>query len=224
MQKELKEVFQKLRHHPGWNVKRGWGSFITFEFGNPYLDKCKIYKRTRTRIGKNIYPIRSRPVHVKGEWYLWIECCAWYMWQDGRAIAHSNSPNDDIDRACYFLSGQKIRGIAVFPKTGKSIFSFELGGAILTRPYSANEVQWMLYCPKKILIYRSDGHFAYTRLRKHASPRRKNESREIKYRPAEPAGSKLIAVGRPPLNQIPLNPTRLKAFAKMPVRSDLNHP
>lgn len=196
-----------MRRHPSWNVQRGYGSFITFEFGRPHLKNWGIRKHKRK--GKNVLPASCRLVYVHGDWHLWIYCCAWFVSQDGKAIAHSESSNDDIDRACAFLRGQKIRGIAVLRGTGKTVFSFDLGGAMVTCPSSAETTdQWMLSCPNnKVLSFRSDGYFAYT-------SRRRKRTKAPGKQEYTPVNSKLISVGQPPLQPLP----RFKAFSKLTIR------
>jgi hypothetical protein len=184
MQDLLKQIFADLRKHPGWHVCRGYGSFVTFNFGEPRLKDYGIRHRPKGRL-----PARFREVAVRGDWYLWIYCCAWAIWQDGKHTANSGSSNDEIDCACAFLEGQKIRGITIYPNTGETLFCFDLGGALLTWPMD-NEIieQWSLRCPdKKILQFRSDGTFAYSNV--HSPPSEKD---------FEPINAKIVRVGTPP--------------------------
>ncbi len=154
-------IFRRLREHPGWNVHRGYKSFVTFEFGRPHLENRGIIDgRDRKRL-----PLRTRSVYVRGDWHLWIYCCDWAVTQDGKPIARSSSSNDDIDRACACLCGQKILGITVVPETGKTVFSFDLGGVMLTQPMAGEVIeQWSLRCPgEKVFLFRSDGYFAFSK-------------------------------------------------------------
>jgi hypothetical protein len=186
----LNKIFTDLRKHPGWHVCRGYGSFITFNFGKPRLKECGIHKRT----GKGRLPRQTRMVSVRGDWHLWIYCCAWVIWQDGKHAAGSGSSNDEVDCACAFLNGQKIRGITIYPKTGETLFSFDLGGAMLTWPMDDAVIeQWSLRCPKdKILQFRSDGTFAYSDVN---SPPNKEKF--------VPINAKIVIVGLMPLYAIP---------------------
>jgi hypothetical protein len=185
MQDLLKTIFKDLQEHPGWHICRGYGSFITFNFGKPRLKENGVLKRP----GEGRLPRRTRMVSVRGDWHLWIYCCKWAIWQDEKHAASSNSSNDKIDCACAFLDGQKIRGIAVYPKTAETLFSFDLGGAMLTWPIDDEIIeQWSLRCPnEKILKFRSDGTFGYSDVHSSAN----NET-------FVPTNAKIVIVGMMP--------------------------
>lgn len=138
---------------PAWGVKQGHGSFLTFEFGEPTLH---IEERNSPKRGF------SRSVYVRGQWYLWIYCCHWRIFQDGTELAWSENDDNVIARATATLSGQKLIGIGVTPDDGRSVFTFDLGGTLETWPYGddPSTEQWIVMTDTEAFEYRADGAYS----------------------------------------------------------------
>jgi hypothetical protein len=156
IEKQLSFLYGK----PSWNVQKGHGSFLTFEFGNPLLKIEDIYETS----GAFGFSHRSRPTHVHGEWHLWIYLCDWHIsWKD-KEIAHSESDDLTIHRACSFLNGQALKSVAT-NAYGSTSFTFDLDGFIKTASYPSSEIEdtWMLFCPdSRVISLQSDGCFKIT--------------------------------------------------------------
>ncbi|WP_265564467.1 hypothetical protein [Sphingomicrobium arenosum] len=137
-----------------WGVQQGHGSFLTFEFGEPELRIEERYSQDRGR---------WRYASVSGNWHLWIYCCHWRVLQDGVQLAHSEDSSEHIARATSRLNGQKIVGVEVDPSRGRSTFTFDLGGALETRPYEddATDVQWHIMADSQIFSFRADGRYCF---------------------------------------------------------------
>jgi hypothetical protein len=127
---------------PAWNVGRGHGSFLTFEFGEPRLDQPG---------GRN----------AAGQWHLWIYCCHWRAFQGASVLAWSEDGHELIDRAASRLNGQKLVAVMVDPSQGRSTFTFDLGGLLETWPYGDDptEEQWMILTSSEAFAYRADGRY-----------------------------------------------------------------
>lgn len=72
-------VFAPLLGLPCWNVQKGQGSFLTFEFGDPSLQIREPIEST-TAASATILAWRRRrrrSIRPIGEWHLWIYCCNW---------------------------------------------------------------------------------------------------------------------------------------------------
>src|SRR5205823_276948 len=129
-------------------------------------------------------PMPSRMAYVRGDWHLWIYCCAWSIDREGLHLAHSESSEQQIDRAMVLVNGQAITRIEVNPLNARTRFTFDLGATLTTWPDDAmheprdlslygqtdvNELpsddlydQWMLYEPSgSVLTVREDGYFQY---------------------------------------------------------------
>lgn len=162
----IENAFEPLNDLPCWNVKRGYGSFLTMEFGEPHL---KIDELPKTTWSSPIHGKRRRYPHrtvtVRGQWHLWIYCCHWFVMRDGLRIGDSYT-DSGIDRAAAELRGQKLISVTVNHLPGRSILTFDLGARLFTRPYSAIRwrvpEQWMLYEPSgRVLSFRADGKYSH---------------------------------------------------------------
>lgn len=151
---------------PSWLVKRGYGTFVTLEFGEPRL---KISEPTLSRVLIDGAPpgAMRRYAIVRGQWHLWIYCCRWSLALDGTALADDESDDVTMMRALYVLNGQALTGVTVDPSDGSTRFAFDLGCVLTTTPapadvYGAEPVeQWMLSQPSgDQLAVRSDGRYA----------------------------------------------------------------
>jgi hypothetical protein len=139
--------------HPAWGARQGYGSFLTFEFGDP---KLTVQEWRSEQQGFR------RQAHVQGRWHIWIYCCEWRVLIDGQPIAWSEDSRDDIFRATANLDGQKLTNISVFPAAGRSRFEFDLGGALETWAVGDDPTteQWFIYGPDAVFAFRADGQYS----------------------------------------------------------------
>ena len=158
----FEEVFKKVYGLPGWHVSPGWGSFLTFEFGAPYLEirepitpKGKVSEKARRDLTR-------RAVSIRGEWHLWINCCNWNVLFNRKLIGESTSRRSYQD-AADFLDGQKLTRVLIDSSESRSFFEFDLGGRLETSPYDVGSEQWMLFdrSVRKVLTLRADSHYSY---------------------------------------------------------------
>jgi hypothetical protein len=136
-----------------WGVKQRYGSFLTFEFGQPKLEIKE-------------HPSRSRRLaYVHGEWHLWIYCCHWRIVQGGEQLAWSEDDRETINRAAAALNGQNLTGMNVPFNDGRSSFDFDLGGSLETWPYGddAAEEQWMIYHESKVFSVNATSAYALSK-------------------------------------------------------------
>ena len=152
-------VFADVIGKPCWLAKRGHGSFITMEFGEPHLEVREPADASSSET------LRRRGIAVHGDWHLWIYCCEWRILEEGRVIAHSESPDAEIDKAVRRLDGQKLIGVRVARETGASRIDFE--GDLILATSRMDEADpsyenWMLATPDGYwLSYRADGRYSW---------------------------------------------------------------
>ena len=160
-EKLLQQIFKKVYGKPSWNVHRGYGSSITFEFGKPKLEVLKKVFEPSKKSGRK-YPHRYAQVH--GEWHLWIFCCDWVFRQDGCKIGDSTS-EEKIDKVCSVLGGQKLTKFSVNLQNWQTDFHFDLGGLLQTKPYKDGDEpleMWSLRRPDgRWFELRADGMFSH---------------------------------------------------------------
>jgi hypothetical protein len=156
------DVTRKLLGLPCWGVRRGTGSFITLEFGEPYL----VVREPVVRQSSLLTVRRSlsrRSVKVHGAWHLWIYCCEWKVESGGRCVGDS-STSRRVDRAVEVLDGQKLIGVVLATRGARTRFIFDLGAVLETRPYDRRSEQWMLFTPThQVLTFRADRRYSLTR-------------------------------------------------------------
>jgi len=134
---------------PCWQVKPGYGTFITLEFGDPHLE-IREPKGTLT----------DRAVTVRGAWHLWIYCCSWTIDDPDGTIGTAGDNNRLFRQATSYLDGQALTCASV-TSDACSTFRFDLGGSLTTQPYNDDGEQWMLFQPNgDVLVVRADGMFS----------------------------------------------------------------
>jgi hypothetical protein len=107
---------------PAWGASLGVGSFVTVEFGE--------------RRGE------------RGEFHLWVYCCAWRIETADEVLACSEDPRDFLATAVPRLDGHPLTGVTVEQPSLSAAFSF--GDELVLRTfsiYSDEYEHWMFYLP-----------------------------------------------------------------------------
>lgn len=158
--RRIRASLSQLYGRPCWLVRRGYGSFLTLEFGRPHLRVLQPYQSAAKSKRAGDAAAR-RLITVCGDWHLWIYCCDWAVFKGARRIGDSGSRRS-IDRAADFLNGQKLVKAWVIPRGMRSVFEFDLGGRLETRPFDRTREQWLLYEPNgNVLAIRADRKYSY---------------------------------------------------------------
>ena len=157
----FRRVFRRLYGLPCWNVKGGYGGFLTFEFGQPHLHVDEPHE-PRGEVSLRMRRLFAhRHVYVRGDWHLWIYCCDWFVYESGKLVGECSSKSR-IQRAAWALDGQKLIAVSIIPRGTHSIFEFDLGGRLETKPYDRKSEQWMLFDPSgRVLTFRADKMYSY---------------------------------------------------------------
>jgi hypothetical protein len=157
----VKSIFKRVLGKPCWNVRVGHGSFLTFEFGQPYLrieEPIAAVKGSSRKVRENL---ARRRIFVKGKWHLWLMHCDWVVQRKWKRLGGS-STTAGARRAADFLNGQKLIEVSISPGTVETVFGFDLGATLRTYPYDHRLEQWLLFDPSgKVLTLRADGQYSY---------------------------------------------------------------
>jgi hypothetical protein len=160
----FQKVFREIYGKPCWNVKPGYGSFFSLEFGKPHLEVREPTVASKGASRKVQKTLARRNVFVHGEWYLRIDSCAWEVLSNGRHVGNG-STELSMRRAADLLNGQKLIQFSFFPKDVQCIFEFDLGATLKTVPYDRKGEQWVLHTPdQKALTLRADRRYQYMRV------------------------------------------------------------
>lgn len=122
--KIIDRIFQPIYGLPCWNVKHGWGSFLTLEFGEPHLEiaEPRELDETASTLARGLF--RRRRITLRGVWHLWIYCCDWYLYTTDQLIADSDPEGTTKERiapAARELDGQKLLEVRLEPPAGTSL-------------------------------------------------------------------------------------------------------
>ena len=168
----VSEVLRPVLGRTSWLVKRGHGSFITMEYGEPHVEVRKPRLFSVPIEGAPAKALQRRAV-VHGDRHLWIYCCEWSLQLESIQLAHNESGNFTMNRALRVLDGQVLQAIDIEPDDGRTRFTFDLGCSLLTWPARPgtyrNEPagQWMLYAGSGpdlvVLSVREDGTYSIER-------------------------------------------------------------
>ncbi|MEL6537673.1 MAG: hypothetical protein AAFQ98_19790 [Bacteroidota bacterium] len=140
-------------------MKKGLGSFLTFEFGTPKLEISKPLIRKSTPYPKIKH--QSREVVIHGAFHLWILCSNWKIKLGVQQIAFDEDTDEAIQNAADYLNGQKLLSVHIDLKKTTTVFKFDLGGELTTynEAYKAGQDMWFLYMPEKVLAFNNLGQF-----------------------------------------------------------------
>jgi hypothetical protein len=157
----IDDVFTPIYGKPCWQAQQGYGSFLTFEFGEPHL--CILEPRQpRKPVSARVEKLLGRRlVTVRGDWHLWIYLCDWRILSRGQVLADNNSKRRVIRRATSELNGQALVRLTV-NESLVSIFEFDLGGRLEavpnTKAYEKTDDLWLLFEPSgHVFTLRADG-------------------------------------------------------------------
>jgi hypothetical protein len=154
----LDKWFRRLYGQPCWGIDYSRQLSRSINFGKPRLDIREPYKTdSKSQIVKK--QAASRRVVVRGQWWLWINCCHWRLTVKDCGLAASSSSLRRIAAATRELNGQKLIAVAVAPKTGATRFVFDLGCVLHCRRFDAEDDSdlWILYQPRGYILS-IDGH------------------------------------------------------------------
>jgi hypothetical protein len=154
-------AFTELYGKPAWRVSPGWGSFLTFEFGEPHLEIREPIVARKEASQRVKQDLARRRVFIHGDWHLWINCCDWKAFSKRKLIGQSTSVSS-IQKAADILDGQALVSFSLRLKPVRCRFEFDLGGRLETYPYDRKSVQWLLYDSRnQVLTLRADDVYSY---------------------------------------------------------------
>jgi hypothetical protein len=167
------EVFQPLIGKLAWQVRRGYGSFLTMEFGDPHLE----IRQPRALDASAPHRVREnfarRRVTVVGQWHFWIQYCDWVIKTPNHAISSEKTDNPDLVDACLEeLDGQALTAVEE-DAVARCRLQFDLGGVIDISPSTedsgstdeSDKDLWAVHCHGgPIFLCRANGQVLQNQL------------------------------------------------------------
>jgi hypothetical protein len=128
--REIQSNVAPLLGKKAWGVALGVGSFVTLEFGEP--------RPLATGEGQ------------RGEWHLWVYCCAWRLETESEVLAGSEDPREHLAEAVRRLEGLVLERIEVLAPSLESTLTFEGGMRLRLFPliFAGEYEHWLLYTPE----------------------------------------------------------------------------
>lgn len=161
----ISNIFKPIYGKPSWQVEQGYGSFLTFEFGEPHLhirEPRQASKETSEKVRKHL---ARRSVYIHGDWHLWIYLCDWKIYFQGQELANDESNRRTIKKATAELDGQALTQV-IINNSLVTTFEFDLGGKLEAIPnydiFEKTDDLWRLYEPSgKVFTLRADGCYCH---------------------------------------------------------------
>ena len=99
--RQIADAFRPILGLHAWQVKKGHGSFLTLEFGDPHfvIDEPTAHRPNR------------RIATIVGDWSLFIYCCGWTITQGDEQFAHNEAEDTEIMKATTQLDGQSLKKV-----------------------------------------------------------------------------------------------------------------
>src|SRR5690349_17368690 len=121
----LQEKIRPIVGMAAWEVKLGWGCYITFEFGAPIV---------------------TDGGYTHGEWHLWIEHVGWRIETNGEFIAGSEDSREGLITAVKCMENTKIVAIDISPPALQTTIRFENGIRLRLFPvYTSSHKDWIVF-------------------------------------------------------------------------------
>jgi hypothetical protein len=143
----LEEIFSPVIGKCAWQIRRGYGSFITMEFGNPHLEVR--HPRLVDGLPRVQKLFQRRIVTVVGDWHLWLQHCNWAIRTSSSSISSEETDNPlVVDECLEELNGQILLSVEPSAITMASCtMRFDLGGSVEIYPMldEPDEDQWSLH-------------------------------------------------------------------------------
>src|SRR5262245_12906008 len=108
---DIESLFLPLIGQPVWSPRRGVGTYLTMEIGNPFLSiREPLAKVSDTVPEKARRHLLSRRVTAGGQWHLWLLDCEWTVRTPNFELS-SEGEFRDTEECLHELSGQRLTGV-----------------------------------------------------------------------------------------------------------------
>ena len=163
--KTIDRAFQSLYGLPCWGVHYQRSLNLSINFGNPSLHIREPHKSSsKSEVVRQMAARRS--VTVRGQWWLWIYCCAWRLASEAIELATGFSSLRRIASAITQLEGQQLVSVEIEPDSGATRFFFDLGCVLHCRRSErvTDDELWTLYkLNGYVLSVHGNGTFSHQR-------------------------------------------------------------
>ena len=143
---EFDKVIGNLVGEKAWKVQLGYGSFLTFDFGNllPEVPNVSI---------------------EQGEWHLWVYLCSWRIEEEGSFLVGCEDKRSKIAEDIKKIENKTLISFDVSFPTLDATLEFENGivlktFSVISEDNDGHGIHWMLFQPsRKVLVAGPGSHF-----------------------------------------------------------------
>ena len=129
-------LFNQFIGEKARNVKLGYGSFVTMDFGKDLILKEKVKGKEST--------------YNQGEWHLWIYMAAWRLDQGDTPIIGAADNREIIQEGLNILNGNELKKISILNDSFDVLIEFQNDLNLLLFSFGVKEYeQWMLFTPER---------------------------------------------------------------------------
>lgn len=159
------DIFRPLIGLPAWQVRRGHGSFLTMEFGEPHLEIRQprvVVGEVDERVKKNF---QRRRVFVLGKWHFWVQYCNWTLVNPNGRVSSDDTDTAKVDKCLGELDGQILIEVCEDINRASCDLKFDLGGVLMhwPSPEFLDDDQWTVHCEdKSVYAYQTNGTVVFT--------------------------------------------------------------
>ena len=145
---QARNLFRPLLGQLAWQVRGGYGSFLTLEFGAPHLAVRDPITPKHARSKKIKRALQRRRVHIYGDWHLWIQYCAWKITVTGGSLDSETIGTSSPEDCLVDLEGQRLTSVESGSLPNSWQFQFDLGGVLELWPsptYEPHDNLWSIH-------------------------------------------------------------------------------
>ncbi len=142
----IDEAFRHVLGQLAWSVRKGHGSFLTFEFGQP---RVTIREPVAASAGASEAVRKSlarRRVFISGDWQLWIQNAHWEIETRYEKVNSDTFDAVSLQEALKELDGQRLLSVSADASDGSCVLGFDLGASLTLRPNAnVDDDQWSIH-------------------------------------------------------------------------------
>lgn len=128
--KEIKSLFRPLLGQIAWSARRGYGTFISLQFGKPHLEVREPRPRKSGRSKRVNDLLARRNAGPRGQWDVWIAWAYWEIKTKNGSCKYDYEEDLKVDQVLAGIDGQKLIGVDFNNNRLSLTLKFDQGGRI----------------------------------------------------------------------------------------------
>jgi hypothetical protein len=123
--KNIDELLQRLVGQYAWSARRGYGTFLTLQFGEPHRDIREPIQASENADATVKRTLGRRRVSIKGDISLWIRDSQWSISTKDVAVDWTSDAALVERMLVFHLDGQKV--LSADRRADETVLEFDLG-------------------------------------------------------------------------------------------------